>query len=180
MNKPTLQAFAGGLIFATLVLGGVYIISEEKPLEEPIIDAETVDTFLEANNYVKVSESEYVKLKEASNELLSLKEQLQSGQNEAKPQSEEVVDDNTTSNNTPKPKQDEASPEPITYVLTINQGMTSTAVANTLQKNGIIKNAKDFDTFLVNNGYNRLIQVNTYTVTSNMTYDQLAGIITGN
>lgn len=63
--------------------------------------------------------------------------------------------------------------------LEIKAGDWSGRVSETLEKMGIVKNAKDFDVYLNQNGYSESINAGTYTVSPDDTYRELARKITG-
>ena len=62
--------------------------------------------------------------------------------------------------------------------ITVTGGMESTEVAAMLEKAEIIKDAEDFDNYLVTQGISNKIQINTFKLNSNMTYEEIAKIIT--
>ena len=62
--------------------------------------------------------------------------------------------------------------------ITVSSGMESTEVAAMLEKAEIIKDAEDFDNYLVTQGISDKIQINTFKLNSNMTYEEIAKIIT--
>lgn len=63
--------------------------------------------------------------------------------------------------------------------LTINAGDWSSDVSEKLEELGIVKNAKDFDKYLNDNGYGSSITAGTYDVSIKDTYAELAKKITG-
>lgn len=62
--------------------------------------------------------------------------------------------------------------------ITVSSGMSSEQVAGMLQSNGIIENATDFDTYLKEYGYSKIISVGKYEISANSTYKEIAEIIT--
>lgn len=62
--------------------------------------------------------------------------------------------------------------------ITVSSGMSSEQVAGMLQANGIIENASDFDAYLNQNGYSKIISVGNYEIVANSTYKEIAEIIT--
>lgn len=62
--------------------------------------------------------------------------------------------------------------------LTVTRTTSSNDVAYALANAGIIDDAEEFNDFLCNNGYDRKIQNGTYTITSDMSYEDIAKIIT--
>lgn len=63
--------------------------------------------------------------------------------------------------------------------LTIAVGDWSSDVSEKLEKLGIVKNAKEFDKYLNDNGYSASISAGTYNVSVKDTYAELAKKITG-
>lgn len=82
----------------------------------------------------------------------------------------------------PTEKEPETDPPvPVnTAVIEIVSGMYSEAVSRRLSEAGIIPSAADFNLYLENNGYSERIRVGTFSVSSDMSYEQLARLITGN
>ncbi len=58
--------------------------------------------------------------------------------------------------------------------IQVVSGMNSYKVSMLLQEAGIIEDGQDFDNYLNRNGYSSKIQVNTFTFTSDMTYEEIA------
>ncbi len=58
--------------------------------------------------------------------------------------------------------------------IQVVSGMNSYKVSMLLQEAGIVEDGQDFDNYLNRNGYSSKIQVNTFTFTSDMTYEEIA------
>lgn len=69
-------------------------------------------------------------------------------------------------------------PQVITATLTIRSGMFSEAVTSELAALGIITDQAEFNAYLNNNGYSEMIQTGDFVLTSDMSYEQIARIIT--
>lgn len=79
-----------------------------------------------------------------------------------------------------KPK-DVTTTEPKTVkevTFQVSKGMYSYAVATLLEEKGLIKNAKDFDHYLIRNGYQDEIQSGTYSIKAGSSYESIAETIT--
>lgn len=63
-------------------------------------------------------------------------------------------------------------------VLTISPGMYSESVSAELVRLGIITNQNEFNSYLVNNGYAERIQTGDFKIKADMSYDEIARIIT--
>lgn len=79
---------------------------------------------------------------------------------------------------TEAPTEKPTEPAAAEAVLTISQGMYSESVSAELARLGIITNQKEFNSYLVNNGYAERIQTGDFKVKADMSYDELARIIT--
>jgi len=62
--------------------------------------------------------------------------------------------------------------------VTVKSGMSSEEVSSMLQENGIIESATDFDIYLNEKGYSKIIAVGTYEILANSTYKEIAEAIT--
>lgn len=67
--------------------------------------------------------------------------------------------------------------EPTTF--TVKKGESPYSIAVRLQENGLIISASDFDTFLLNNGYDRRIVASEYKIPADADEETIAKIITG-
>lgn len=77
------------------------------------------------------------------------------------------------------------SPSPIpdpaptveTVTILIVRGDSSYTVSRRLEEAGLIENARDYDTYLVDNGYSKTIRTGTYKIPVNATWEEIAKII---
>src|SRR5699024_571821 len=65
-----------------------------------------------------------------------------------------------------------------TYTIDIQPDMLPSDVSNLLEKEKIIKDASSFNKFLEDNDYSKLIQIGTFKVSSDMSEEEVAKIIT--
>lgn len=79
---------------------------------------------------------------------------------------------------TEAPTEKPTEPAVAKAVLTISPGMYSESVSAELVRLGIITNQKEFNSYLVNNGYAERIQTGDFKVKADMSYDEIARIIT--
>jgi hypothetical protein len=75
----------------------------------------------------------------------------------------------------PKPSEQKTT---YVYTLIIKKGEASREIAHRLEQAKIIQNAKSFLTYLEHKHLTRKIRPGTYTVTSEMTYDEIQKLIT--
>lgn len=64
-------------------------------------------------------------------------------------------------------------------VITINSGDGSYTVAKKLADVGVITSAKNFDTYLCENGYDKRLRTGTYSIPADASDEQIARIVTG-
>ena len=75
---------------------------------------------------------------------------------------------------TPAP---EPTPTVETVTILIVRGDSSYTVSRRLEEAGLIENARDYDTYLVDNGYSKTIRTGTYKIPVNATWEEIAKII---
>lgn len=75
--------------------------------------------------------------------------------------------------------EDSDSMESIQHIeIVVTKGMHSLAVSQRLYENGLIEDTKDFDSFLIHHGYQYSIQDGVYSLSSEMSYQEIAEAIT--
>ena len=90
----------------------------------------------------------------------------------------EAVTEASTEKPTEAPTEAPTEPAAAEAVLTISPGMYSESVSAELVRLGIITNQKEFSSYLVNNGYAECIQTGDFKIKADMSYDEIARIIT--
>lgn len=90
----------------------------------------------------------------------------------------EAVTEASTEKPTEAPTEVPTEPAAAEAVLTISPGMYSESVSAELVRLGIITNQKEFNSYLVNNGYAECIQTGDFKIKADMSYDEIARIIT--
>lgn len=164
MTNSMLRGISVGMIIATCLLSAVYFLS---PKQENKVTKEDIELYLSNQNLVAISQQEY--------EDLQADDTSTNKDESPKPESEEKEE----------PKEDEeeeGSKEeevPIKqFTLTIVSGMNSLEIANLLEDYQIISSGKEFDIYLTENELNTLIQIGTYDLSSDMSFETIADIIT--
>jgi len=110
------------------------------------------------------------KLAQANQEIASLKEQIKQApkENTEKPKPSESINKSVdSSNNT------------ATMTLQIYSGMAPYTVAKKLEDGGIIDNSVEMELLLANAKYARSLQIGSYEVSSSMSLEEIARLITG-
>ncbi|WP_409297672.1 hypothetical protein V1498_06545 [Peribacillus sp. SCS-26] len=65
-----------------------------------------------------------------------------------------------------------------TYILHVKSGMTAPEIGKVLLKEGIIKDPKEFERYLAEQGLNGQIQLGEFVLTSNMSISQICRTLT--
>lgn len=89
-----------------------------------------------------------------------------------------VATEKPKSTTAPKKEKEPVSKEPEYVTFTIQAGMWSEEIASKLYELELVEDAKEFDTFLSDNGYGSIIKVGTFKIPKGSTYKDIAEIIT--
>ena len=74
---------------------------------------------------------------------------------------------------------DENTDDSESVTITVVGGDSSWSVSKRMEEAGLIESASDFDKYLCQNGYDKRIRLGNYEITKDMSYEQMAKIITG-
>ena len=127
------------------------------------------ETTKEETTTSKVEETTTSKVEETTTKEETTKEETTKEQTTQESTTKEPQTEETTTKNNADVK---------TYVLTVTSRTSSKQVAMALESAGIISNYKEFDNYLCDNGYASNIQNGKFTITSDMSYKQIAETIT--
>ncbi|MFC4320779.1 MltG/YceG/YrrL family protein [Litchfieldia salsa] len=154
MSRNSLRTFAAGILLATSILAGLYFFQDKEEIP-PVVTDEDVKEYLSTRDDIVLIE------KEEYEELVQFKEKA----NE-KPVEEEQV-------------QESVEEKVITkYTLEIQSGMNSLEIARLLESVGIITDATQLNNYILEQNLAGKIQIGSYQLTSDMTPQQIADIIT--
>ncbi|MGI8383349.1 hypothetical protein [Robertmurraya sp. P23] len=168
MNKIHLRAFAFGLLLSTCIFGTYYYFSGDNGAAAKLSNEELIAQ-VEDKGYKVVDEKAYEELEAKAKDA------------EATPTEEEETKETEQTDTTKEEaaKEEEKPAEAVKeYKLNIISGMQSSEIATLLKDAGIITDAFDFEQYLINTGSHTKVQLGEFVVKSDMTYEQLAKIIT--
>jgi len=167
MNKIHLRAFAFGLLLSTCILGTYYYFSGNNGTVDKLSKEELIAQ-VEEKGYKVVDEKEYEEL------------EAKAKYAESTPTEEETKETEQTDTTKEETAKEEEQPAEAVkeYKLNIISGMQSSEIATLLKDAGIITDAFEFEQYLINTGYHTKVQLGEFVVKSDMTYEQLAKIIT--
>lgn len=170
--KQTIMAFSIGLLTATGIFTLVYLI-EDRPQENTANDStlsvEDVEAYAENHQLKVLTDDDYQQLINENEEMKNQIEQQEIAENEDEAEQE----DTGTSEN-----EDESGENVYHYVLQIESGMNSSDIADLLESNQVIEDASSFIEYLQENDLSQTIQLGSYEVTSTMSIEEIAQMIT--
>lgn len=166
MYKNTVRAFSLGIVFSVSILGIGFFSLEEPGKETTLAEAKKL---VEKEGYTILTNKDYENMKNAEDlakKTSSRDETSKKKENQASPPQEQST------------KSEDKSKETIMYTLEIQSGMNTEEIARTLMEANIIDDDMDFEQFLTDEGYSTTVQVGTFELKNNMTYDEIARTIT--
>lgn len=195
--KYFLRGLGTGIIFATLVCFVAFNTSGSKEIsDKEVIERARKLGMVEEKSSVKDLFVSDKKDKDSAKEKKTEDSSSEKKKNDKKTTEEEkttqtktteVTTEQTTTEQTTEEKtteqKTEASTEATTekqeesakeVTITIKGGMSSYPVCQMLQEIGVIKDAMDFDNYLIKNGYASRISVGTHTLKIGMSYEEIA------
>lgn len=153
MNKYTIRSFSFGIFFSVSLIGVFYFFENKEINTKP--NLEEAKNIVMEKGYTILSKTDYEQLQA---KITTLEKQADSLSNKAENETKSTM--------------------PSSYQLHIVKGMSTEELAKKLANNNIIKNEKKFAQFLVQKGYHTKVQIGKYTIRKNMTYKQIAELIT--
>lgn len=163
MQRHSLRGFALGMFLtACVILLVSYSHNEDRHQEvTKTFSKDEAIQKLEKDGYHVLSTSEWIDLQKQI-------ENIEDNNKDTVSDSEDQDKDNVVKEN-----------EPITYVLEIKQGMNSIDVGEELAVANIIKSKRGFQEYLIETGLDTSIQLGSYMIKSDMSYEEIGTLITG-
>jgi len=188
--KYPIRYYSIGLFTASLILLIGYYFFEPKTT---LSDHEAVDEMIdniEKEGYRVISESEYISLATAKNELNALEKEVEKENDKAADDKNKDNDkksnkdktkekkDNDKKKETGKKKDDKKKNEVKTYTLVVEENMVPSMISQKLEENKIIKDAAKFNKYMEDNNYSPYLQIGEFKLKSDMSMEQIAKEIT--
>lgn len=143
------------------------ISNEEKTTKETTADEKTTkDTSKDKSTEEKTTKEKTTK--ETTTKETTTEEETTEKQTEEKTTEEKKTEESTTQKVVPNQK----------AILTISSGMSSERVSAELEQAGIVESADEFNKYLYQMGYERILRVGTYEIEAGTSYEEIARIIT--
>lgn len=170
--KYFLRGLGSGIIFGAVIMLVAYMTSGSYKLsdKEIISRAEKLGMVFEENDTASDSDAqkESDKKTDAADEPASV-DATTEAQQTADATTEETGETMTTAT--------ASQGDFATATITVVGGMGSEEVARLLEDAGIVESAADFDSFLNQNGYSTRIEIGSFEINSQMTYEEIANIL---
>ncbi len=157
MNKVSLQAFAVGIIFATSIMAGFYYGTN-------------------SNEKVTFTTTDAKKMLEADGYSISKIDPLTKSEQKAK--NTELKQNTENSSETRDLQEVEKKEETISYILKVKSKMTTSEIAELLEKAKIIDDSMKFQEYMNKEKLSQQVQIGEYIVSSDMSYEELSKLIT--
>ena len=165
-----IKYFIRGLGMGILVTAVVLGISGQSDMsdEDIILRAKNLGMVFQEDITDDAEKPDIVQTPKPTEEATGVPKEAASARHEAEEVTPEAI-------NTNKPAE---NPAPKTISFTIERGDWSRMVSEKLQKLGVIKDSKEFDKYLVDNGYANKIKVGDFSVEKGADFSEIAKIIT--
>lgn len=172
--KQPIRYFSIGLLISTLLLFGYYsyFLEEDKPKEvitTELTTEEMVDK-VEEDGFKVITNEQYIALS------------LTDEESEADSDKDDVDKDKKDKESEKEKKEDKEDEEEentlITHTFVTEGNVVSQDIAKLLEDNKIIDDQREFLTYLEENDYMKYIQVGEFTVSNDMSFKEIAEIIT--
>lgn len=194
--KYYLRGLGTGILFATIILfvSYAYRMSDKQikerakelgmvfPGNEVTTEADTTSKLVDESQTEEKSTLDTTEI-DSTSEVETEDKTTEEVTTEEKTTEEKTTEEKTTKETTTEEKTTEEettkSDKPVkSYVLTVTSKTISRDVARKLESAGIIDDAEAFNDYLCENEYASNIQNGKFTIKSNMTYKEIAEIIT--
>jgi len=187
--KQPIRYFSIGLIVASIALFVVYKYIDKPQADVDSVDVDTLISTIKDHGYHVMEESEYIRLSVLQD---NMDDEDEDNSDDQKKDTDKEKDDKDKDKDTDKKDQkdkddknkdddkekDDKEDSTVKYSIKIDPDMLPTDVSNLLEEENIIKDASKFNTFLEDNDYSQLIQIGTFDVSSDMSQEEVAKIIT--
>lgn len=176
--KQPIRYFSIGLLISTLLLFGYYafFLKEAKPKEitAELTTDEMVDR-VEAEGFKVITNEQYIAFSLAT-------EGLEVDSDKKEDKKNDKTEDKKENKKEDKKEKDEEEDEEelslITHTFVTEDNVVSQDIAKILEDNKIIDNQREFLTYLEENDYMKYIQIGKFTVSNDMSFKEIAEIIT--
>ena len=176
-KKYFVRGLGIGIIFGALIMLAAYLTSGKGSLSDE-------EVMKRAQELGMVKKSEYV----LDSEVTSEETTTEAVTTEAPGTTEKATEAATTeATTTEKATTEKATTEAATTeqtdaktkaTITVSGGMSSETISSLLENAGLVDSASKFNSFLVQNGYDKKLETGSFDISGGMTYEEIARILT--
>lgn len=176
-KKYFVRGLGIGIIFGALIMLAAYLTSGKGSLSDE-------EVMKRAQELGMVKKSEYV----LDSEVTSEETTTEAVTTEAPVTTEKATEAATTeATTTEKATTEKATTEAATTeqtdaktkaTITVSGGMSSETISSLLENAGLVDSASKFNSFLVQNGYDKKLETGSFDISGGMTYEEIARILT--
>ena len=176
-KKYFVRGFGIGIIFGALIMLAAYLTSGKGSLSDE-------EVMKRAQELGMVKKSEYV----LDSEVTSEETTTEAVTTEAPVTTEKATEAATTeAPGTTEKATEAATTEAATTeqtdaktkaTITVSGGMSSETISSLLENAGLVDSASKFNSFLVQNGYDKKLETGSFDISGGMTYEEIARILT--
>lgn len=190
-KKYFVRGLGIGIIFGALIMLAAYLTSGKGSLsDEEVIKRAQELGMVKKSEYVLDSEvtSEETTTEAVTTEAPATTEKATEATTEAPATTEKATEAATTeAATTEKSTTEKATTEAATTeqtdtktkaTITVSGGMSSETISSLLEDAGLVDSASKFNSFLVQNGYDKKLETGSFDISGGMTYEEIAGILT--
>lgn len=190
-KKYFVRGLGIGIIFGALIMLAAYLTSGKGSLsDEEVMKRAQELGMVKKSEYVLDSEvtSEETTTEAVTTEAPVTTEKATEATTEAPATTEKATEAATTeAATTEKATTEKATTEAATTeqtdtktkaTITVSGGMSSETISSLLEDAGLVDSASKFNSFLVQNGYDKKLETGSFDISGGMTYEEIAGILT--
>lgn len=190
-KKYFVRGLGIGIIFGALIMLAAYLTSGKGSLsDEEVMKRAQELGMVKKSEYVLDSEvtSEETTTEAVTTEAPATTEKATEVTTEAPATTEKATEAATTeAATTEKATTEKATTEAATTeqtdtktkaTITVSGGMSSETISSLLEDAGLVDSASKFNSFLVQNGYDKKLETGSFDISGGMTYEEIARILT--
>ena len=176
-RKYFVRGLGVGILFGALIMFAAYMTSGKNHMSDE-------DVIKRAQELGMVKQSEYV----LESDVTSEEKTTEAVTTEAPATTEKATEAATTeAATTEKATTEKATTEAATTeqtdtktkaTITVSGGMSSETISSLLEDAGLVDSASKFNSFLVQNGYDKKLETGSFDISGGMTYEEIARILT--
>ena len=186
-KKYFVRGLGIGIIFGALIMLAAYLTSGKGSLSDE-------EVMKRAQELGMVKKSEYVLDSEVTSEettteavtteaSVATEKATEAATTEAPGTTEKATEEATTEAATTEKATTEAATTEQTdaktkATITVSGGMSSQTISSLLENAGLVDSASKFNSFLVQNGYDKKLETGSFDISGGMTYEEIARILT--